>query len=586
MLLLLGVLAAPLSDAADSTADQRLIRVDRPWWRRVIDAPVLLVDAFHWPLEKFLAWGESVRIDRRLHDLVVWRDNDDLPIPEPAKDESGDHTWWDFYENAALYPLERAVDPAVAVPAVGRMVRVVPPDEAVNVNALDEVPDSTWFTNRQGRERLSAAALERGPNVGRPPTEDRSFTVLSSKELGTQPGLWIRDADGAVFLVKFDPRGYPDLATGAEVVSSRILYALGWNVAEYHLLRLDPARMVIDPQAWTLDRYNRKQPLTPERLRRLLATAEQGRDGLIRACASRRLPGITKGGFRMHGERRDDPNDTVPHEERRDLRGLRVVAAWIDHIDFRAGNTLDTFLRDERDPQGRGHLVHYLIDLNGTLGSWGVGWKEPWMGHEYAYQFFPTLARRLHVSHPDWMHPQLVHPAIGYFDAELDVDGWKPVFPVAPFEQATWRDEFWGARLVTSLDEADLRAIVASGRWTDPAAGELLVHVLRERQRTIAERYFDPRHINPLDQLAVDGGELRFRDLGVATGIARAADARYRLRVGDDLSESSSPALPMPTDTATTLELDTSHDAGRTWSPPLRVSVAGKRVVGLERVVR
>ena len=81
--------------------------------------------------------------------------------------------------------------------------------------------------------------------------------AVSGKELGTQPGFWIRDQAGRRYLLKFDPRGYPDLATGAELVSSKILYALGWNVPEYHLFSLDPRRLVIDDEAWMLDRYNR-----------------------------------------------------------------------------------------------------------------------------------------------------------------------------------------------------------------------------------------------------------------------------------------------------------------------------------------
>ena len=558
-------------------------------WRRVLGAPALLVDAFHWPLKKFLVWGEEVRIDRRIRDVVLWKDNDDLAVPEPAKDDSGDHVWWDFYENAAIYPLERAVDPAVALPALGRGLGLVSADEAANVNALDEVPDSTWFTNRHAREHLSAAALERGPNLGPPPAADGPLVVLSGKELGTQPGFWMRDSTGAIYLVKFDPRGYPDLATAAEVVSSKILYALGWNVAEYHLVRLDPARLTIDPQAWMVDAYNRKEPLTPQRLARVLATAERASDGTIRASASRRLAGVVKGGFRMMGERSDDANDTIPHEERRDLRGLRVVAAWIDHVDFRAGNTLDTFIHTERDPPAAGHLVHYLIDLNGTLGSWGKGWKPPWMGHEYAYAVFPSLGAALHVWRPPWAGVPLVHRSIGYFDAEhFDLDGWKPIYPAAPFEMATFRDQFWGARLVESLDESDLRAIVAAGEWSDPAAADVLLRVLRERQRMIARRYFDWRRINPLDELALDGEELRFRDLAVTAGVAQADAARYRLRVGEQRSESAVPHLTVDNPRAgMTIELETSHDGGGEWSPPLRVALgAERRIVGLERIVR
>jgi hypothetical protein len=35
---------------------------------------------------------------------------------------------------------------------------------AVNVNTLDEVPDSSWFTNRIGRGQMSVADIARGPD--------------------------------------------------------------------------------------------------------------------------------------------------------------------------------------------------------------------------------------------------------------------------------------------------------------------------------------------------------------------------------------------------------------------------------------
>jgi hypothetical protein len=38
------------------------------------------------------------------------------------------------------------------------------PKETSNVNSLDEVPDSSWYTNRHHLRRMSAEELERGPN--------------------------------------------------------------------------------------------------------------------------------------------------------------------------------------------------------------------------------------------------------------------------------------------------------------------------------------------------------------------------------------------------------------------------------------
>jgi hypothetical protein len=577
----------------EGTPPQRLIRVDTPWWRRVLGSPKLLVDAFHWPLKKFLVWGEDVRIDRRVRNAILWKDNDDLPIAEPTKDTDGDHVWWDYYRNVYLYRLDRLVDPAVEVAGALRSAHIAAPEEAVNVNLLDEVPDSSWSTNRHARSRLARDALARGPNEGPPPSPDGPLVVLSGKELGTQPGFWIRDAAGRRYLVKFDPRGYPDLATGAELVSSKILYALGWNVAEYHLFSIRPDRLTIDEHAWILDPYARKRPLTRDDLDRILATAEHAPDGSIRALASRLLPGVIKGGFRMFGVRGDDPNDTIPHEERRDLRGLRVVCAWLDHVDFRSGNTLDTFIRDPGDDAARGHLVHYLIDLNGTLGSWGTGWKERWIGHEYVDETLPALARALHVWRPGWADEPLLHRSLGYFEAEhFRPERWKTLYFLAPFDRATIRDDFWGARLVASMSAENLRTVVGAAEWSDPSAADLLVRVLRDRQRKIAEAYFDPRRINPLDELEVEGGELRFRDLRVSAGIVESASARYRVRIGD-----SPPIVVASTDaplgaTAAPLRvrIETSYDGGASWSPPLTVTVdtdeGAQRVSGIERTTR
>ncbi|NIW47138.1 MAG: hypothetical protein GWN30_21030, partial [Gammaproteobacteria bacterium] len=59
------------------------------------------------------------------------------------------------------------------------------------------------------------------------------------------------------------------------------------------------------------------------------------------------------------GIRDDDLNDVIPHQHRRELRGLRVVAAWLNHFDTKANNTLDVYVED-------GYVRHYLIDFGST----------------------------------------------------------------------------------------------------------------------------------------------------------------------------------------------------------------------------
>src|SRR5262247_1317349 len=40
---------------------------------------------------------------------------------------------------------------------------------AMNINTIDEVPDSSWFTNRIGTRPITTADITRGANVGAPP---------------------------------------------------------------------------------------------------------------------------------------------------------------------------------------------------------------------------------------------------------------------------------------------------------------------------------------------------------------------------------------------------------------------------------
>src|SRR6478609_1329609 len=75
---------------------------------------------------------------------------------------------------------------------------------AANVNTLDEVPDSTWFTNRIGRTPMSAVEAARGGDTGTGPAAGQ-WTIVGGKTEGVQPGLTIRDTAGQLYYVKFDP---------------------------------------------------------------------------------------------------------------------------------------------------------------------------------------------------------------------------------------------------------------------------------------------------------------------------------------------------------------------------------------------
>jgi len=85
-----------------------------------------------------------------------------------------------------------------AVPVRGR---------ARNVNTVDEVPDSPWFTNRIGTRAITPREMAIGPDTTAGPAAG-VWTVTSSKSDGVTPGFTVRDARGDRWFLKFDPPGY------------------------------------------------------------------------------------------------------------------------------------------------------------------------------------------------------------------------------------------------------------------------------------------------------------------------------------------------------------------------------------------
>src|SRR5688500_12409167 len=98
---------------------------------------------------------------------------------------------------------------------------------ALNVNSIDEVPDSSWFVNRIGRRALSVADIARGPNELDAVDID-GWPVVQEKSSGITPGYRITDPTGHLYQLKFDPPEHPEMASGAEVIGAAIYHALGY----------------------------------------------------------------------------------------------------------------------------------------------------------------------------------------------------------------------------------------------------------------------------------------------------------------------------------------------------------------------
>lgn len=395
---------------------------------------------------------------------------------------------------------------------------------ALNINTVNEVPDSSWFTNRIGRRPWSAADLQRGPDMSDGPAPG-TWTVIAAKSEGVTPGMTIRDGTGAVYFIKFDPPGNPEMTSGAEIISTKILHAAGYHVPENYIAWLRPEHIRFADTALIDDEYGRRRPMDARDLEALLERAAGNSDGSYRVLASRRLPGTEVGRFRYHGTRPDDPNDIFPHEHRRELRGLFVLAAWLNHDDAHGVNTLDTLV----DAGTRRIVRHHLIDFGETLGSGSTQAQTPRAGNEYVWEARPTLITMLtlgfyvrpwvRVDYPDY-------PAVGRFESlYFRADAWKPEYPNPAFLNARADDRFWGARLVQAFSGAHVRAAVETARFTDRQAAEYLIETLLGRRAKILMAWLNG--LNPVVDPALSrSGELTFANAAVDAAVAAPAE-RY-----------------------------------------------------------
>ena len=245
---------------------------------------------------------------------------------------------------------------------------------AQNVNTIDDVPDSNWFANRLGVVPVTVDDVVKGPGTGAGPAG--AWTVVAAKNDGVMPGFTVRDSAGDVWFIKFDPPGHPAMATGTEAVVARLFWALGYYVPETHVTTLRPDELTISEEARITPPSGQRRRFKESDIRRLLRRAHRNADGTYRVLASKALTGRPVGPFRFYGVRSDDPNDLIPHEHRRELRAYGTFAAWLNHVDSKSINTLDTVIEQD----GRKVVRHHLLDFGSTIGSAGVYPREPLRG--------------------------------------------------------------------------------------------------------------------------------------------------------------------------------------------------------------
>lgn len=477
----------------------------------------------------------------------LWLDDDRRPFttscrPDPkepghrlcAPEEYVSPFAWDAADNTLFRPIARffAVDPA---------------GESINVNSLDEVPDSSWFENRLGRHALTPDELVKGPcgeRVLDPTATNLSWVIDQGKPNGANPGFRVRVEGIDKFMLKADVQDEPERATAAAAIASRLYWAFGFHVPCESVVYFSPAILQLKPGLQVTDNTGVTRPFDQAALQRLLSNAAH-RGELVRMSASRWLPGRTVGPFRYEGTRADDPNDVVDHEDRRELRGGRLLAAWLNHFDAREQNTMNTWLPvDTADADSTpGHIQHWYIDLGDCFGSqWSWDEISRRLGHAYYLDFgylfedfatMGTITRR-------WDRARIAPeaPIFGYFSPDnFEASAWRAGYPNPAFSRMSESDGAWAARIIARFTPEHIAAAVRAGNLSNLRHEQYLVRTLIARQHLLLRRYLS--RLSPLTDVRLELGELCAVDLARRSPAFHGQPFRYTTRLfhGAELTE-------------------------------------------------
>ncbi len=408
--------------------------------------------------------------------------------------------------------------------------------EARNANSVDDVADSAWFTNRIGVQAESVEDLKRGacrPEDLLDPeaAADGSWVVDKGKTEGSSLGFRV-SVGSRKYLFKVDTEA-PERSSAASTIGAAAYQAVGFHTSCEQIVYFRPSLLSLKPGLKSKGNFDGERAFDQAALDGILSKASH-RDGRIRFQASAWLPGKLLGPFRYEGTRKDDPNDVVPHEDRRELRGGRLLAAWLDHFDAREENSMDTWISDRKEaPDGSpGHVVHYYLDTSDCLGSaWDWEQITRRLGYSYVVDWgdmakdFVTLGIPSH----SWDRVQRTpgFEEFNYFDvANFDPEAWKNEYANPAFDRMTERDGAWMARILARFSPEKVHALAELGQLSKPETTEFLARVLEGRLDKILERYL--LRLSPLEDVRVSGDELCATDLAEWRGVR--AGGRLSLR--------------------------------------------------------
>lgn len=420
--------------------------------------------------------------------------SDDAPIPVPRSTTYDERAHMsDIYLRRPIFDVFEARD----FPTGG------------DVSSTDEVPRSTWYVGDAGAERADDSGAPQPPFV---PLDEDSSTV--------EGALVVRDGRGLRYELLADPPGHLGLRTGADVVSGRLLEALGYHTTHSRIVEL-PVRDVIS---------GTHDSPAAHRLRAWLSSSATPASEFVRVSAWRWPPGIDVGMTPDFGRRSDDPNDVVDHQDRRTLRALETFGEWLGWSAFGVRSLRDVYV----GRPGEGHLVHHVVGMARSLGTEDVTTEGP-DDHSSFWMSLVTLGlapRARQAAHATSF------PSLGYLPADFTAGTYGVSPAYSPFVRATPADRYWAAKRLLSLEAEVMTSAIDAARLPADAAAYLHA-TLSKRRRLLLRDGMDG--VTPTDVSATSGESVWLRDRAIEAGLEDAAHTGYEVAFLDDAGRTRAP---------------------------------------------
>ena len=440
----------------------------------------------------------SYRPARFADDPPVMEVGDTEPIPVPRK----------------LDPLKEVyyTDAYVRRPIVLAMDPETPPDSG-DVNALDEVPRSSWFDP---------------PDVRPDGPPQLPLTPMGPAESGQQ-GLSVRDARGFRYELRRDAKERPELVSASAVVASRLLAKIGYRTPEVHVITIAASdiKEVADKPA-------------AEAASDLLREGSPPVGDRYRVRATRWPVGIDLGPTPPSGIRPGDPNDRVPHTERRTLRALGLALYWMGLRRLPPYALHDTYVGEP----GKGYLLHYIVAFDDAFGAEAVGRElEARMGGEGKYLNENALTALITLGLRRRTTPsvQTRWLSLGEFDALAAPEDFSTSPPYEPMDFARPADNYWMGKRLAAVPPEAITAALTAAHFSNPDARARAAEVLEiRRNRAIFWAY---AQVTAAEVERVEPGRLMLRDQANSRKIRGLIADRYVVMFLDDTGARVAPSI-------------------------------------------